>query len=224
MPDDTGPGPQGPRQQAAHEDPQAGKLGRRIIPIPSLPLMGRGIAFDLKDWCELDSEGVSLWLWEHPMERVRPSFRRGSRPSGDATRVMTLLEVMFVALAAVLCGAEDCTDMALFARVQAGCAAAGGEAGAWAAEPRHLQPGVPADRARAVRGGLRQVHDGLRRQLKGVVAIDGKALARGLRARPQELAAAPGQRLGGRGAAGDRPASGARAAMRCWAPSRPWPC
>src|SRR3979411_2526879 len=27
-----------------------------------------------------------------------------------------LLELMFVALAAVLCGAEDCTDMALFAR------------------------------------------------------------------------------------------------------------
>ena len=29
-----------------------------------------------------------------------------------------LLEVMFVALAAVLCGAEDCTDMALFARLK----------------------------------------------------------------------------------------------------------
>src|SRR6266542_4945133 len=29
-----------------------------------------------------------------------------------------LLEVMFVALAATLCGAEDCTDMAVFARAK----------------------------------------------------------------------------------------------------------
>ena len=31
-----------------------------------------------------------------------------------------LLELMFIALAAVLCGAEDCTDMALFARAKSG--------------------------------------------------------------------------------------------------------
>ena len=29
-------------------------------------------------------------------------------------------EVIFIALAAVLCGAEDCTDMALFARAKSG--------------------------------------------------------------------------------------------------------
>lgn len=49
------------------------------------------------------------------MEPLSSFFSEIADPRAGNTR-HDLLELMFIALAAVLCGAEDCTDMALFAR------------------------------------------------------------------------------------------------------------
>ena len=51
------------------------------------------------------------------MERFTAHFSEVSDPRAGNAR-HDFLEVIFVALAAVLCGAEDCTDMALFARAK----------------------------------------------------------------------------------------------------------
>ena len=51
------------------------------------------------------------------MEQFAIYFGEMSDPRADNAR-HDFLEVVFVALAAVLCGAEDCTDMALFARAK----------------------------------------------------------------------------------------------------------
>jgi predicted transposase YbfD/YdcC len=51
------------------------------------------------------------------MEEFSTYFAEVSDPRADNAR-HDFLEVVFVALAAVLCGAEDCTDMALFARAK----------------------------------------------------------------------------------------------------------
>lgn len=53
------------------------------------------------------------------MDRFARYFGEVSDPRADNAR-HDLLEVVFVALAAVLCGAEDCTDMAEFARAKLG--------------------------------------------------------------------------------------------------------
>jgi len=49
------------------------------------------------------------------MEEFAPYFAEVPDPRAANAR-HDFLEVVFTALAAVLCGAEDCTDMALFAR------------------------------------------------------------------------------------------------------------
>lgn len=51
------------------------------------------------------------------MEGFAEHFAEVTDPRADNAR-HDFLEVIFVALAAVLCGAEDCTDMALFARAK----------------------------------------------------------------------------------------------------------
>jgi len=53
------------------------------------------------------------------MEEFVPCFAEVPDPRARNAR-HDFLEVIFVALAAVLCGAEDCTDMALFARSKLG--------------------------------------------------------------------------------------------------------
>ena len=76
------------------------------------------------------------------------------------------LEVVFVALAAMLCGAEDCTDMAAFARAKL----------ASLREVVALQHGPPSHDtfsrifrllAGALRGGLCQVHGRLCGRARG---------------------------------------------------------
>jgi hypothetical protein len=47
------------------------------------------------------------------MEKFRKAFRRVADPRADNAR-HDLLEVLFIALAATLCGAESCSDMADF--------------------------------------------------------------------------------------------------------------
>ena len=53
------------------------------------------------------------------MEDFAPHFAEVPDPRARNAR-HDFLEVIFVALAAVLCGAEDCTDMALFGQAKLG--------------------------------------------------------------------------------------------------------
>jgi predicted transposase YbfD/YdcC len=87
-----------------------------------------------------------------------------------------LLELMFVALAAVLCGAEDCTDMAMFARSKLG----------FLRQVVKLEHGPPSHDtfSRVFRliapepfeAAFARFTAAFAGALKGVVAIDGKAL------------------------------------------------
>ncbi len=102
-----------------------------------------------------------------------------------------LLELMFVALAATLCGAEDCTDMALFARAKLGCLR----------QVLRLEHGPPSHDtfSRVFRliepepfeAAFAKFTRAFAGALEGVVAIDGKALRgayeRGRKATPLHL-------------------------------------
>lgn len=102
-----------------------------------------------------------------------------------------LLEVLFVALAAVLCGAEDCTDMALFARSKL----------AFLRRVVSLEHGPPSHdtfsrvfrliEPEAFEAAFARFSRAFARALHGVVAIDGKALRgayeRGRKATPLHL-------------------------------------
>lgn len=102
-----------------------------------------------------------------------------------------LLELMFVALAAVLCGAEDCTDMALFARAKLSCLR----------QVLKLDHGPPSHDtfSRVFRliepepfeAAFAKFTRAFAGTLEGVVAIDGKALRgayeRGRKATPLHL-------------------------------------
>jgi len=102
-----------------------------------------------------------------------------------------LLELIFVALAAVLCGAEDCTDMAIFARSKLDCLR----------QVLTLEHGAPSHDtfSRVFRliepepfeAAFAKFTAAFAGALKGVVAIDGKALRgayeRGRKATPLHL-------------------------------------
>jgi predicted transposase YbfD/YdcC len=102
-----------------------------------------------------------------------------------------LLELMFVSLAAVMCGAEDCTDMALFARAKLDCLR----------QVLKLEHGPPSHDtfSRVFRllepepfeAAFAKFTAAFAGTLKGVVAIDGKALRgayeRGAAATPLHL-------------------------------------
>jgi len=87
-----------------------------------------------------------------------------------------LLELVFVALAAVLCGAEDCTDMAMFARSKLG----------FLRQVVKLEHGPPSHdtfsrvfrliEAEPFEAAFARFTAAFAGALKGVVAIDGKAL------------------------------------------------
>jgi len=113
----------------------------------------------------------------------------GDPRSGDARH--DLLELMFVALAAVLCGAEDCTDMALFARAKLSSLR----------QVLKLEHGAPSHDtfSRVFRliepepfeAAFAKFTRALAGALEGVVAFDGKALRgayeRGRKATPLHL-------------------------------------
>jgi predicted transposase YbfD/YdcC len=102
-----------------------------------------------------------------------------------------LIEVVFIALSAVLCGAEDCTDMADFAHARRD----------WLETILDLPHGVPSHDtfSRVFRllepapfeAAFMRFAAGFTGKLKGVVAIDGKALRgaykRGARASPLHM-------------------------------------
>ena len=124
------------------------------------------------------------------MEEFAPHFAAVPDPRASNAR-HDFLEVMFIALAAVLCGAEDCTDMALFARTKLGLLR----------QVVKLEHGPPShdtfsrvfrllapEPFEAAFGKFMAAFAGT---LKGVVAIDGKALRgayeRGRKATPLHL-------------------------------------
>ena len=123
------------------------------------------------------------------MDRVVEYFGAVADPRAGNAR-HDFLEVIFVALAASLCGAEDCTEMALFARAKLEVLRQVVKLD-HGAEPRHVQSGFPDDRTRALRGGVRGVHEGVRRGAAGRGGDRREGLAgayaRGRRAMPLHL-------------------------------------
>jgi len=124
------------------------------------------------------------------MDRFASHFSEVLDPRADNAR-HDFLEVVFVALAAVLCGAEDCTDMALFARAKLGLLR----------QIVTLEHGAPSHDtfSRVFRmiapepfeAAFAKFTASFAGSLKGVVAIDGKALRgayeRGRKAVPLHL-------------------------------------
>lgn len=155
------------------------------------------------------------------MEEFRSYFSTVPDPRAANAR-HDLVEVLFIALAAVLCGAESCVDMALFARIKE-------------AELRpvlKLAHGVPSHDTfsrvfrlldpQAFEAAFRRFTAALGRHLGGVVAIDGKAVRgaylRGRRTSPLHLvniwAAEPQLALAQYTAPGRNEVAGALRALR----------
>ncbi len=109
------------------------------------------------------------------MEKLAAYFAKVPDPRAENAR-HDFLEVIFVALAAVLCGAEDCTDMALFARAKLDLLR----------QVLRLEHGPPSHDtfSRVFRmiapepfaAAFARFTAAFAGALKGVVAIDGKAL------------------------------------------------
>jgi hypothetical protein len=57
------------------------------------------------------------FAWSIPMERFNACFAELADPR-DSNARHDLNEILVVALCAMLCGAEDCSDMALFGRAK----------------------------------------------------------------------------------------------------------
>lgn len=124
------------------------------------------------------------------MEKFEAAFGELPDPRAENSR-HSLLEVVFIALAATLCGAQSCVDMALFARSKEGFLR---EIVAMPHGPpshdtfsrvfRHLDP----EAFERVFAGFTRA---FAKKIDGVVAIDGKALrgayARGARSCPLHL-------------------------------------
>lgn len=110
------------------------------------------------------------------METFTSCFSAVEDPRSGNARRHDLLELLFVALAAVLCGAEDCTDMAAFARAKLD----------FLRQVVKLEHGPPSHDtfSRVFRrlspepfeAAFAQFTATFAGALKGVVAIDGKAL------------------------------------------------
>jgi predicted transposase YbfD/YdcC len=124
------------------------------------------------------------------MEEFSACFSKVADPRASNAR-HDLLELVFVALAAVLCGAEDCTDMATFARSKLGLLR----------RVVKLEHGPPSHDTfsrvfrlidpEAFEAAFARFTAAFAGALKGVVAIDGKALRgayeRGRKATPLHL-------------------------------------
>jgi predicted transposase YbfD/YdcC len=124
------------------------------------------------------------------MEEFEKAFR-GLRDPRAANARHDLLEVLVIALAAVLCGAEGCADMADFGLAKE----------ALLRRFLRLEHGIPSHDtfsrvfrlldACAFEAAFRRFMAGFAKQLRGVVAVDGKALrgafARGRRTTPLQL-------------------------------------
>lgn len=124
------------------------------------------------------------------MDQLSAFFSEVEDPRAGNAR-HDLLELMFIALAAVLCGAEDCTDMALFARLRLDVLR----------QVLKLEHGPPSHdtfsrvfrlvRPEPFEAAFAKFTRAFAGALQGVVAIDGKALRgayeRGRKATPLHL-------------------------------------
>src|SRR4030081_75432 len=128
------------------------------------------------------------------MEKLRKVFRRLPDPRAANAR-HDLLEVLVIALAAMLCGAETCSDMAEFGQAKEGLLRLflRLEHGIPSHDPfsrvfRLLEPDAFEAAFRRFMAAFAKAN---RLKLSGVVAIDGKALrgafARGQRATPLHM-------------------------------------
>jgi predicted transposase YbfD/YdcC len=109
------------------------------------------------------------------MRKFRKAFR-GLRDPRAANARHDLLEVLVIALAAVLCGAESCADMEDFGHAKE----------ALLRQFLRLEHGIPSHDTfsrvfrlldpQAFEAAFRRFMAGFAKQLRGVVAIDGKAL------------------------------------------------
>jgi len=124
------------------------------------------------------------------MERFEKAFRGLPDPRASNAR-HDLLEVVVIALAAVVCGAESCADMADFGRAKE----------VLLRQFLRLEHGIPSHDTfsrvfrlldpQAFEAAFRRFMAGFAKRLRGVVAIDGKALRgafeRGRRSTPLQL-------------------------------------
>jgi predicted transposase YbfD/YdcC len=124
------------------------------------------------------------------METFKEAFRGVPDPRAANAR-HDLLEVLVIALAAVLCGAENCADMEDFGRAKESLLR----------QFLRLEHGIPSHDTfsrvfrlldpQAFEAAFRRFMGGFARPLQGVVAIDGKALRgafeRGHRSTPLQL-------------------------------------
>jgi predicted transposase YbfD/YdcC len=109
------------------------------------------------------------------MERFKEAFEELSDPRAANAR-HDLLEVLTIALAALLCGAEGCADMADFGQAKE----------ALLRQFLRLEHGIPSHdtfsrvfrllNPQAFEAAFRRFVVGFAEQLRGVIAIDGKAL------------------------------------------------
>ena len=109
------------------------------------------------------------------MEEFVACFAEVADPRQENVR-HDLHEVLIIALCTMLCGGEDCSDMALFGEVKEPFLRQFPGLAAWYPQPRHVQPAVPPDRYRTVQNRLRRFMERFAGTLLGVVAIDGKTL------------------------------------------------
>src|SRR5689334_19422872 len=109
------------------------------------------------------------------MGKLKKAFRRLADPRAGNAR-HDLLEVLVIALAAVLCGAETCSDMAEFGQAKEDLLRLF----------LRLEHGIPSHDTfsrvfrlldpEAFEAAFRRFMAGFAEQLRGVIAIDGKAL------------------------------------------------
>ena len=124
------------------------------------------------------------------MGKFKKAFRGLPDPRAANAR-HDLLEVLVVALAAVLCGAESCADMEDFGHAKEGLLR----------QFLRLEHGIPSHDTfsrvfrlidpQAFEAAFRRFMAGFAKQLRGVIAVDGKALRgafeRGRRSTPLQL-------------------------------------
>jgi predicted transposase YbfD/YdcC len=117
------------------------------------------------------------------MKKFEVSFGALPDPRAANTR-HPLLEVLFIALAATLCGAQSCVDMALFARSKEAFLGGPPSHDTFSRVFRQLEP-------EAFEAAFMAFTRAFAAKLEGVVAIDGKALKgayeRGARSSPLHL-------------------------------------
>src|SRR3954447_13509706 len=116
----------------------------------------------------MTSTRQSRWARERAaVEGFRSIFADLKDPRTGNARLHDLHAILVIALCTVLCGGEDCSDMALVRSGQGAVPAPVPAPGTRHPQPRHVLAGVPTARSRAVPRLLSGVHAPLCRGLAG---------------------------------------------------------